>query len=105
MNYKATILAAVMAAASLQIAGTANAAPVGPVQNAVTTESANLQSVDYRPYRHCHRNKWGKKWCHGGAHRRHGYYGYGPSVNLYIGRGHRHHHHGHRHHGHRGHRH
>ncbi|WP_296204560.1 hypothetical protein, partial [uncultured Hyphomicrobium sp.] len=93
MKTKATILAAVIAAAALQFAGVANAAPVGPVQNAVTTERANLQSVDYRPYRHCHRARSGKKWCHGGAQRRYGYYGYGPGVNLYIGRGYRHHHH------------
>ncbi|MBX9861976.1 MAG: hypothetical protein K2Y42_04420 [Hyphomicrobium sp.] len=100
MKTKATILAAVIAAAALQFAGVANAAPVGPVQNAVTTERANLQSVDYRPYRHCHRARSGKKWCHGGAQRRYGYYGYGPGVNLYIGRGYRHHHHHHHHHRH-----
>lgn len=100
MKTKATILAAVIAAAALQFAGVANAAPVGPVQNAVTTERANIQSVDYRPYRHCHRARSGKKWCHGGAQRRYGYYGYGPGVNLYIGRGYRHHHHHHHHHRH-----
>lgn len=105
MKMKATIFAAALAAASLHLAGPASAAPVGPVQNAVKTEGVNLQQVDYRPYRHCHRNKWGRKWCHGGKHRRHGYYGYGPSFGVYIGRGHRHHHHHGHHHRHRGHRH
>jgi len=94
--------AALAAAAALHIAGPARAAPVGPVQNAITTERAALQEVDYRPYRHCHRNRWGRKWCHGG--RRHGYYNYGPSVGLYFGRRHHHHRHFRRHH-HRGHHH
>jgi hypothetical protein len=97
MKVKATILAAALAAASL-LASPASAAPVGPIQKGLATERMNLQTVDYRPYRHCHRNKWGRKWCHGGKHRRHGYYRSGPSFGVYIGRGHRHHHHHHRHH-------
>lgn len=91
MKLKATILAAALAVASLQLASPVSAAPVGPIQKGLTTERTNLQTVDYRPYRHCHRNKWGRKWCHGGKHRRHGYYGSRPGFGVYIGRGHRHH--------------
>ena len=94
MKYKESILAAALALASLSFAGSAGAAPVGPIQNAMTTEKVDLQTVHYRPYRHCHR-RWGRRWCHGG-------YSYGPSINFYFGRGHRHRHFGHRHHRHHG---
>ncbi len=98
---KATFLAATLAAASLTLGGTANAAPVGAIGKAVSTQqTSTLQQVDYRPYRHCHRGKYGRRWCHGG-YRRYGYYdGYQPGFSLYIGPrfGHRHHHHRHHHH-------
>lgn len=94
--YKATILAAALAAASLSFGGSAGASPVGAIGKAVSTDHVNLQQVDWRPYRHCH---WrhGRRWCHGG--RRHSGY-YGPGVSLYFGRGWGHRHHHHRHHGH-----
>lgn len=99
---KATFLAATLAAASLSLGGTANAAPVGAIGKAISTDqSTSLQQVHYRRYRHCHRNRYGRRWCHGG-YRRHGYYGYGygPGVSLYIGPRYGHHHrhrHGRRH--------
>jgi hypothetical protein len=99
MKYKATLLAAVLAAVSLHFGGTtANAAPVGALQQTMKVERPELQQVDWRPYRHCHR-RHGRKWCHGGA-RRHGYYGYQPGVQLFVGprRGHHHHHRHHRRH-------
>jgi hypothetical protein len=96
---KATFLAATLAAASLTLGGTASAAPVGAIGKAVSTEQTNtLQQVHYRPYRHCHRGRYGRRWCHGG-YRRYGYYG-GPGVSLYIGPrwGHHHRHRHWRHH-------
>lgn len=101
MTYKATILAAVLAAASLHLGGaSANAAPVGPIQKAADTQRSDLQQVDWRPYRHCHR-RHGRKWCHGGAaNRGYGYYGYRPGVSLYIGPRYKHHRHYRRHHRH-----
>jgi hypothetical protein len=93
MTYKATLLAAVIAAASLHFGGTAaNAAPVGALKQTINVERTELQQIDWRPYRHCHRRHW-RKWCHGG--RRYGYYNSSPGFSIYIGRprhGHRHHH-------------
>lgn len=91
---KGTILAAALAAASLAFGGTVNAAPVGAIGKAVSAEQMNLQQVDYRGYRHCHR-RHGRRWCHEG-YRRHSYYGYGyrPGFSVYIGPrwgSHRHH--------------
>ncbi len=100
---KATFLAATLAAASLSLGGNANAAPVGAIGKAVSTEQTNnLQQVHYRSYRHCHRGKYGRRWCHSG-YRRYGYYDYGyqPGFSIYIGprfgHHHRHRHWRHRH--------
>lgn len=86
---KATILAAALAAGSLALGGTANAAPIGSAVKAVsTTDQSNLQQVHYRRYKHRHYRKY--------RHNRYGYYrGYRrPGVSLYIGPsygyGHRH---------------
>lgn len=99
MTYKATLCAVVLAAASLQFGGAAaNAAPVGAIQQAIKGDRAELQQVDWRPYRHCHR-RHGRKWCHGGQ--RYGYYGYNPGVSVFIGRPRHHHHHRHHHRHHR----
>jgi hypothetical protein len=83
---------------SLAIATSANAAPLGALNDpvkGVTTGQAT--QIDWRGYRHCHWSH-GRKWCHG-RHARHRYgprYGYydGPGINLYFGfGGHRNRHH------------
>jgi hypothetical protein len=81
----------------------ASAAPLGGMSKG-TADTAQVQTIDYRGYRHCHwRN--GHKWCHDGSSSyyrpyRYGYYGYAPGIYLNFGFGkwgHRHHHRFHRH--------
>jgi len=95
MTYRKTLLAAVLVVGALAAGAPASAAPVGAIPKALAADTVNLQAIDWRPYRHCHR-RHGRKWCHGG--RRSGYsgYGYQPGVSIYIGPRHRHRHH-HRH--------
>jgi len=66
-----------------------SAAPVGTGALAAATERAapagGLETVHYRPYRHCHW-RYGRRWCHGPHY--YGYYGYGPGW----GGSYRHHH-------------
>lgn len=81
-TYKATILAAAMAAAALSFGATANAAPVGPLGKAVSVEhTTNLEQVrHYRKHRRYNRR--------GYRHRGYGYYrGYRarPGFSIYIG--------------------
>lgn len=83
--YKASIVAAALAAASLSFGATANAAPVGSaVGKVVSTEQAtNLEQVGRRHYR-----KHRKYHRRGYRHRGHGYYrGYRPrpGFGIYIG--------------------
>ena len=75
-----------VAAAVLGFASAASAAPPLGEKPAVKGEvSGSVQSVDWRPYRHCH---WyhGRRWCHGGK----GYWR--PGWGWGWGWGHRHHH-------------
>ncbi|WP_291177628.1 hypothetical protein [Hyphomicrobium sp.] len=81
---KATIVAAALAAASLSFGGAANAAPVGSIGKAVSTQQTadHLQQVRYRKYhkhRHYHRR--------GYRHRGYGYYRpyRRPGFGIYIG--------------------
>jgi hypothetical protein len=91
---KATFLAATLAAAALAFGGSANAAPVSALGKAVSPDATGtLQMVDYRPYRHCHRGRYGRRWCHGGYYRNDYYdYGYRPGFSLYLGPRYGHHH-------------
>ena len=99
MTYKATIVAAVLAAAAASFAPAANAGPLGAFQKNSNVERSDLQQVHWRGYRHCHR-RYGRRYCHGG-YRGYRHYGYGPGITLRFGFGprwHRHRHHHHRRH-------
>lgn len=86
-TYKATVLAAAMAAASLGFGGTANAAPAGAIAKAVNAEqTTNLQQVHYRKHHkyHKHRHYSRKSFRHRGYGHYRGYK-FRPGFSLYIG--------------------
>lgn len=92
----ASAIAALGALAGSAMANTAGGIAMPLSQMNAASESAYVQLVHFRNWRHCH---WrhGNRWCHG----RH-YESYGPGVNLYLdfgGNRFRHNHH-HRHFGH-----
>ncbi len=96
------LIRACAAAAGLAYVAVSPAAaiPASPTMGAYI-KHADLQTVHYRRYYHCH---WrhGYRRCHGFARYYDGYgygYGYGPGIHLHFGHGHGHGFHGHGFHG------
>jgi hypothetical protein len=77
-----TLAAGIALAVAGLMAAPASAAPAGlaAFDSAGLTKTAT-ETVNWRPYRHCHWRR-GDRWCHGG---RAYYRGRGPGINLYIG--------------------
>jgi hypothetical protein len=88
---QAITIAAAAAFFGLASPSPASAAPVVPAAGIATSQAADMiQTVHYRPYRHCHWSH-GRRWCHGPHYLpRHGYHRHWRHKHRWHHRRHRH---------------